>query len=416
MARKRSPETTSHEDITEAAQLNSRVFKKLEKALASNPEVDLLSLFPSTYSIRLAKRKKIATDNNSMSIRVILDYLASSKLPGSLGAPSPESSLQKQNNYKLPTPPVDVRGFLSPDNVTTIDRLADSLRESIKSEIMSKNASAIIETEAQFFTALAAFIQDAEVVSWGPSRSSRILVKCGVDTIAKVVCEAEEYTEYTTLQYLLEHRPSIPAPRPLGLLRMGCALIMFTSYLPGTTLEAAWSHLAVDQKASVRDQLDAIFRDLRTMQHPHGMPLGGVAGEGCKDQRRHLRRSKVPILSVADFEAFQFSGANYGSTIFIDFLRAFKSQSSYEVVFAHGDLRPENVIVKITEDNQCIVIGLIDWECSGFYPEYYEATKVTNCLATNEEWDWYCFLPPCISPHSYRAEWLLDYLWGRHLE
>lgn len=325
--------------------------------------------------------------------------------------------MQKQNNYERPPPPPhDVRYFLSPDDVTTIDRLADSLRESFKSKIISKNPSTIIETEAQFFTALAAFIQDAEVISWAPFRSSRVIVKCGVDTIAKVVRKAEEYTEYTTLQYLLEHRPSIPAPRPLGCLRMGRASIMFTTYLPGITLEAAWSHLAVDQKASVRDQLDAILCDLRTMQHPHGMPLGGVAGEGCKDQRRHLRRSKVPILSAADFEAFQFSGASYGSKIFIDFLRAFKSQRSYQVVFAHGDLRPENVMVEITEDNRCIVIGLIDWECSGFYPEYYEATKVTNCLGTDEKWDWYCFLPPCVSPHSYRAEWLLDYHWGRHLE
>ena len=82
MTRKRSLESTSHENITEAAQPNTRVFKKLEKALASNPEVDLLSLFPSTYSTRLANRKKIATNNNGRSMRVVLDNLASSKLLG----------------------------------------------------------------------------------------------------------------------------------------------------------------------------------------------------------------------------------------------------------------------------------------------------------------------------------------------
>ena len=71
MARKRSLATTPHESITEAAQLNIRVFKRLEKALASNPEVDLLSLFPSTYSTRLAKRMKIATHQNGMSKRIV---------------------------------------------------------------------------------------------------------------------------------------------------------------------------------------------------------------------------------------------------------------------------------------------------------------------------------------------------------
>ena len=95
-----------------------------------------------------------------------------------------------------------------------------------------------------------------------------------------------------------------------------------------TTLEAVWADLAADQKASVRDQLDAIFRGLRAMQLPHGMPFGGVAGEGCKDQRRHLRRSIVPIFSVEDFETFQFSYPKYGSTMFIDFLRAFTPRLS----------------------------------------------------------------------------------------
>lgn len=183
---------------------------------------------------------------------------------------------------------------------------------------------------------------------------------------------------------MLEHRPSILAPRPLGLLRIGRVSILFTSYFSGTTLEAVWADLAADQKASVRDQLNAIFRDLKTMQLLHDMPLSDIADEECKDQRRHLRRSTVPIFSVKDFETFQFSDPKYGSTMFIDFLRAF-TQSSHQVVFTHGDLRPENVIVEVSEGNQCIVIGLIDWEDSGFYPEYYEATKITNCLATNED-------------------------------
>ena len=348
--------------------------------------------------------------------RVVLDNLTFSKIPGLSSVPSPENALREQNGYKIPTPRDDVRYFLSSDNVTTVDRLADSVRELVKNKMISTNASTIVETEARFFMALTTLIRDSEIVSSGPVPSRRMVVKCGIDTIAKLVWEAEEFTEYTTLQYLLEHRPSIPAPRPLGLLRMGRVSIMFTSYLPGTTLEAVWANLVADQKASVRDQLDAIFRDLRTMQLPRNMLLGGVAGEGCKDQRRHLRRSTVPIFSVEDYETFQFSGPKYGSTMFIDFLRAFIPRSSHQIVFTHGDLRPENIIVEVTRDNQCIVIGLIDWEDSGFYPEYYEATKITNCLATNEDRDWFRFLPPCVSPHSYRAEWLLDYVWGRHLE
>lgn len=51
------------------------------------------------------------------------------------------------------------------------------------------------------------------------------------------------------------------------------------------------------------------------------------------------------------------------------------------VVFTHGDLRPDNITVEVTGDHGYIVTGVIDWEYAGFYPEYYEAVKTTNCLA-----------------------------------
>lgn len=59
--------------------------------------------------------------------------------------------------------------------------------------------------------------------------------------------------------------------------------------------------------------------------------------------------------------------------------------------------------------------GIIDWEYAGFYPEYYESTKVTNCLATNEDSDWYLFIPECVSPLRNAQKWLLDARWYSHI-
>lgn len=42
---------------TAAADFNRMIIKKLAKVLEANPEIGLLSVFPSTYSIRLAQRK-----------------------------------------------------------------------------------------------------------------------------------------------------------------------------------------------------------------------------------------------------------------------------------------------------------------------------------------------------------------------
>ena len=259
-------------------------------------------------------------------------------------------------------------------------------------------------------------LQKSEVVAKAPIPSCGMIFKCEPGTIAKVVRGAEDYTEYTTLQYLQDHMPDIPAPRPLGLLRMGRLSIIFMSYMPGKTLETVWKEISLDQKVSVQGQLNTIFTRLRSLPCPQDFPLGGVAGEGCKDQRRNLRRSINPITSAKGFEDFQFSNPIFGSSLFVQFLRNFAALESSTLTFTHGDLRPDNITVEISEDETCTVTGIIDWEYSGFYPEHYESTKLTNCLATNEDNDWYRFLPPCISPHKYPIKWLLDYVWGRHVE
>lgn len=46
------------------------------------------------------------------------------------------------------------------------------------------------------------------------------------------------------------------------------------------------------------------------------------------------------------------------------------SERDHSIVFSHGDLRPQNILVKDEK-----VIGVIDWEFSGWYPEYWEFAK-----------------------------------------
>ena len=227
---------------------------------------------------------------------------------------------------------------------------------------------------------------------------------------------ADDYTEYTTLQFLDEYAPEIPSPKPLGVLRIGVLSLIFTSYIPGTTLETIWPQLTVDQKLSVKDQLETVLTDLRSIKWPPNAPLGGVQGEGCKDLRRNIRRSNSLIFSLEQFDDFQFSNLRYGSKFFVEFLRKFASGSSCRVCFSHGDVRPANIMVQKNVDGQFEISGLLDWEFSGFYPEHFESTKVTNCLGTDETSDWYNYLPSCLSPHTWPRRWLLDYVLGRHLD
>jgi len=182
------------------------------------------------------------------------------------------------------------------------------------------------------------------------------------------------------------------------------------SYVPGVALAKAWPQLQEFQKESISKKLDAIFSDLRQLRRPDKLALGGVAGEGCKDTRRNTRISKTPLYTSAELWDFQYSGAPVGSKTYLEFLRRLTSPFlAQNYVFTHGDLRPANIIVQPDSNGDYQVSGIIDWEMSGFYPEDFECTKLTNTLATNESNDWFLHLPSCISPAKLPQRWLSDF-------
>ncbi|KAI4688456.1 hypothetical protein J4E81_008053 [Alternaria sp. BMP 2799] len=281
----------------------------------------------------------------------------------------------------------------------------------------SESLRGLIESdhdESSLAHSIRKLVEQSEVIWTPPLGKHSIVLKCSPGIALKMIMKMDDLTEYTTLQYLEKHKPAIPAPRPLGLARLGDCFLVFMTLMPGTTLEAVWPKLDDSLKRSVQAQLNDIFIEVRSLTRPDDMPLGGVAGEGCQDARRNVRRTTDPIWTTEDFDDWQFSNPHYGSPIYIKFLRSLCPPLSQKHVLSHNDLRPANIIVKL-EEGQCRVTGIIDWEYAGFYPEYYESTKVTNCLATNEDSDWYLFIPECVSPLRNAQKWLLDARWYSHI-
>ena len=202
---------------------------------------------------------------------------------------------------------------------------------------------------------------------------------------------------------------------PLGLIKMGWLSYMFMNLIEGTTLEKAWLNMTPTQKNSVTEQLDDILAKMRQHQRPNDAPLGGISGEGCKDTRRHTRISTSRIDNCSQFQDFQFSKPTFGGETYVKFLRGLLPDSDSRCVFTHGDLRKANIMVRLQDNGDFKVTGLIDWEMSGFYPEYFECTKVTNTMSSLATDDWYLQLPSCVSPSQYPARWLLDRLWDGHV-
>lgn len=263
---------------------------------------------------------------------------------------------------------------------------------------------------------LARLLTSGELLYRSNPTLPRLLIKVSPTVVVKIrpFLPQDETTEYTSMKYLTDYLPELPIPKPMGLIHIRKMAYLFVSYIPDPSLESLWPRLTHAQKSQVRDQLQQKLALLRSLRPPPGTLLGGVSGEGCADTRGTTRYSTEPIRSAAEFTDFLFTHDGNADASYVRFLRSFlPSDEEVKIVFTHGDLRPANILARRRADGSCVVTSLIDWENSGWYPEYFESMKATNLLAPMGGSDWYEFLPRDISPLQNRERWLVDRIWDR---
>ena len=380
--RRRGEEQTNLQTTSVAAVFNHRVLRKLHNALSANPEIDLLSVFPGQYSTRLSTMQKQETTGSLTISGANLNTATSAA----------DESADSRCFDGIPT-------VVFPLSDTVKDLLEINTHNAQCSQLMAVKLHKTIKTSSMI---------------WQSQASHKHAVfRCNANVVVKVVPDVKDYTEYTSMQYLLEHAPGIPVPRPLGLVVLNARSYIFMSFIPGLTLDKVWPTLPQDRKISIRDQLNDLLLSLKELRRPDGMPLGGTSGEGCKDTRRQTRICQEPITTTAEFEDFLFSNPHFGGPVYIAFLRRFLSSPKAAVVFSHGDIRPENIVVQ--PDDAYLISGILDWEKSGFYPDYFESIKAASNMSTSESDDWYLYLPACADPARYHSTWLVDRLWDIHI-
>lgn len=63
-----------------------------------------------------------------------------------------------------------------------------------------------------------------------------------------------------------------------------------------------------------------------------------------------------------------------------------------------------------------MVTAIINWDESGFYPQWFEPSKgfyTFNEDGRNDMQDWWKYVPGCITPARYPAEWAVGRLWTK---
>ncbi|EGX48746.1 hypothetical protein AOL_s00079g385 [Orbilia oligospora ATCC 24927] len=191
------------------------------------------------------------------------------------------------------------------------------------------------------------------------------------NTILKV--GSYRLSEAATMQYIAENT-TIPVPKVYGSYKdektQKTHLVM--EYIEGDCLEDVWEDFGLEKKEDIISQLKRILDELRSLE---GTFIGCVDHTHCEDV----------LFSETETPRGPYSSEEEFSQGIIDTLLEKEATAfprlvcemvqdilkGHKIVLTHGDFLPRNILVK---DGK--VVAILDWEMAGWYPEYWEYTKI----------------------------------------
>jgi len=166
----------------------------------------------------------------------------------------------------------------------------------------------------------------------------------------------------------------LPIPRIYRTHRWRGHLGIEMEYVPHcTTLQEGWHKLSRKYKQRIVDQLSKYIAQLRSLKPAPGSSgkVSATNGGACHDVRVGSAKPFGPFDDIAGFHRCLRGGVDLNATpeIFGDKVADVHARP-YGIRFKHGDLGVQNILIRHGH-----IVAIIDWECSGWYPEYWEYTK-----------------------------------------
>ncbi|KAJ5083934.1 hypothetical protein NUU61_008513 [Penicillium alfredii] len=173
----------------------------------------------------------------------------------------------------------------------------------------------------------------------------------------------------------------ILAPHVLGCYDVEPEIIAtVTDVVPGQSLDKIWHTLNKRQRNSIKDQLREQLRFFRTHTRPY---IGRINRQTTFNFLDRLEFNFMgPFESEEEFDAWCLARVKspIAHALWKRLLPRMRAKGS-RFVLTHGDLAARNIMVHNGQ-----ISGIVDWEYSGFFPEYMEyalATVVHDCI---EDW------------------------------
>ncbi|OAL45920.1 phosphotransferase enzyme family protein [Pyrenochaeta sp. DS3sAY3a] len=158
---------------------------------------------------------------------------------------------------------------------------------------------------------------------------------------------------------------------------------LFMEFIEGDDkdLGKSWAKCSSTEKQLISADLKKHITEFRSLPPPGY--IGSVHGGPVTDlMLKWSTTCRGPFKSEADFNATiidTFIAKSKGQVG--PFVRGMVNAHEHEIVFTHGDLRPDNIIIK---DGR--VAAIIDWEMAGWYPEYWEFAKAFFIESFTDDW------------------------------
>ena len=163
----------------------------------------------------------------------------------------------------------------------------------------------------------------------------------------------------------------------------------------GQCLDTIWSDLSTAEREDVKARLRAAVNSMRLMPD-HGY-IGSVGHRKCFDGVFITSGPDSPDVNgpfANENEMNEAMLSRLAETEPPSSIRLFRTILSdlpdHKIVFTHTDLQARNILVRRgghgTADHGKIKLTIIDWEYSGWYPEYWEFCNSLIFNTFRNEW------------------------------
>lgn len=175
----------------------------------------------------------------------------------------------------------------------------------------------------------------------------------------------------------------LPAPRMHGIEESGCdgnnETTIKMDFIEGQTLESVWPTLCVEGKRDICQQLREILDTMRKAEWPATL-IGSCDGGPVLDARLYGVKIGGPFRNEEDLNKFILDIHDMTPQPMRETLLKHQ-RKDHRIVFTHGDLHQDNIMVEAGK-----ITGLIDWELAGWYPEHWDYVKFCYSGGAHRDW------------------------------